>query len=97
MSLKCPHCGKTVLERLPLTKKQLEVYDYIYRYTREYSYAPTYDEIAKKFGLSSLGSVNEHIENLARKGYIKREFNAARGIQCLVPPDEIGDLPAGTE
>ena len=58
-----------------LTKRQKQILDYIKFIASKNGYAPSLEEIAKHFGLSSVATVHEHIENLKEKGYLKKEEN----------------------
>ncbi|HEY8483879.1 MAG TPA: transcriptional repressor LexA [Longimicrobiales bacterium] len=69
---------------MPLTKRQKEILDYIRGYIEAHGYAPSYEEIAANFRYSSLATVHEHLENLKRKGYIRKSYNESRSIE-LVP------------
>jgi len=80
--------------RVPLTKRQAEVYRWVYAYMAREGYAPSHDEIAEHFGFASLATVVEHLQNLERKGYLRRHYNMSRGIECLVHADEIAMVPA---
>ena len=62
---------------MSLTKRQREILTYLSEYSEERGYAPSFEEIAGKFGYSSLATVHEHLSNLEKKGYIKREYNEA--------------------
>jgi repressor LexA len=68
---------------MSLTKRQREILTYLTDYSEEHGYAPSFEEIAGKFGYSSLATVHEHLSNLERKGYIKREYNESRAIEVL--------------
>ena len=46
-------------------------------------YAPSLVEIRNHFNLRATSTVHEHLENLKKKGYIKKEMNQARGITLL--------------
>ena len=63
-----------------LTSKQQNVYDYIRECFNNGGYTPTMREIADYFGYSSTNTVNDHLQALAKKGYITRKHGAARGI-----------------
>lgn len=91
--LNCPRCGRQIVSREPLTKKQVAIYGYLFGYAAQHGYAPTLQEVANRFHLKSLASINEHLKNLEDKGYIRREFNLVRAITCLVHPDELGAVP----
>lgn len=70
---------------MALTKKQKQVYDFIYYYIQENSYAPTQQEIKRHFGFRSLGSVQDYIRYLSQAEYIRNDSNATRGLEALVP------------
>lgn len=68
---------------MPLTRRQREILDYLSEYASENGYAPSFDEIAERFDYASLATVHEHLSNLERKGYIKRNYNESRAIEIL--------------
>jgi len=70
---------------MPLTRRQSEILSYLQTHIHEQGYAPSFDEIAERFGFQSLATVHEHLTNLERKGYIRRSFNASRAIEVLPP------------
>jgi repressor LexA len=67
-----------------LTRRQKEMLDFLNRYIERKGYAPTIEETAEHFGLSSLATVHKHLTNLQEKGLIKREWNRSRALE-LVP------------
>jgi repressor LexA len=69
---------------MPLTKRQKEILDFLEGFLAENGYAPSFEEIAKHFGYTSLATVHEHLENLRGKGYIRKSYNASRSVE-LVP------------
>jgi repressor LexA len=69
---------------MPLTKRQKEILDFLEEFLAENGYAPSFEEIAKHFGYTSLATVHEHLENLRQKGYIRKSYNASRSVE-LVP------------
>ena len=69
---------------LPLTKRQREILDYLNEFIAQHGYAPSLEEIGRKFGLSSLATVHKHLTNLQEKGFIKRAWNRSRSVE-LVP------------
>ncbi|MDR1989960.1 MAG: transcriptional repressor LexA [Acidobacteriaceae bacterium] len=68
---------------LPLTKRQREILDYLSDFIREHGYAPSLEEIGKRFGLSSLATVHKHLTNLQDKGFIKRAWNRSRSVEMV--------------
>lgn len=68
---------------MALTKRQKEILDYLHEYVEDHGYAPSFEEIARHFRFSSLATVHEHLENLKRKGYIRKGYNESRSIELL--------------
>lgn len=68
---------------MTLTKRQREILNFLSVYAEENGYAPSFEEIAQRFGYNSLATVHEHLTNLERKGYIKRSYNESRAIEIL--------------
>lgn len=90
--------------RKPLTKKQREILDFVTDFTEDNGYAPSFEEIAERFGYTSLATVHEHLENLRAKGYIRKGYNESRSIEVMptemrltaVPVPLMGDVAAGS-
>jgi SOS-response transcriptional repressor LexA len=91
----CPNCGHVVPgpRQRPITARQHEVLHFIRGFVGAHSYAPSFEEIAAKFGYNSLATVHEHIGNLERKGWITRTPNEARSIALVELSDESPDSP----
>jgi repressor LexA len=68
----------------PLTKRQREILDYLNDFIQQHGYAPSLEEIGRRFGLSSLATVHKHLTNLQEKGFIRRAWNRSRSVE-LVP------------
>ena len=68
---------------MAITKRQRQVYDYIYSFVQENGYSPSFEEIAHGMGLSSLATVHKHVTNLEKKGLLKRDYNRSRSIDVL--------------
>ena len=79
----------------PLTKRQREILDYLNEFIEHHGYAPSLEEIGRRFGLSSLATVHKHLTNLQEKGFIKRVWNRSRSVELM--PTRTGsralDLP----
>ena len=67
----------------PLTKRQREIHDYLNEFIGQHGYAPSLEEIGRRFGLSSLATVHKHLTNLQEKGFIKRSWNRSRSVEML--------------
>ena len=68
----------------PLTRRQREILDYLGEFIQQHGYAPSLEEIGRRFGLSSLATVHKHLTNLQEKGFIRRAWNRSRSVE-LVP------------
>ncbi len=70
---------------MAITRRQREVYDYISEFVTKNGYSPSFDEIGKGLGLSSLATVHKHISNLEKKGLLTRDYNRSRSIDLVAP------------
>ena len=77
----------------PLTPKQKAVYDYILEFTEQHGYPPSQQEIARAFGWSSLGTVQNYLVRLQREGVLTKDWNARRGLKTLQPQSSGIELP----
>jgi repressor LexA len=66
-----------------LYRRQRQIVDFIAQYIERNGYSPTLQDIADAIGVSSLATVHEHLEALARKKVIKKYEGAVRGIELL--------------
>lgn len=71
-----------------LTSNQQRVYDFIRTRIYQDGQAPTLGEIAGEIEAGSLRSVTQYLESLERKGLIKRNRYAQRGIELIERGDE---------
>ncbi len=67
----------------PLTKRQREILDYLTEFIDHNGYAPSLEEVGRRFGLSSLATVHKHLTNLQEKGFIKRAWNRSRSLEIV--------------
>jgi len=66
-----------------LTKKQFQILSFLHSFLQNEGYCPSFEEIGKKLGLSSVATVHKHICALERKGYIRRGQNRSRSIEVV--------------
>lgn len=83
-----------------VTKKQKEVLDFIKKYLKNNGFAPSLEEIQRKFKLASVSTASFHVTKLERAGYLEKLENRARGISVpekehLVKIPLIGVIAAG--
>ncbi len=67
-----------------LTNQQEKMLDIIKKYVVSHGYAPTVRELCQEMNLSSTATVQVHLNNLEKKGYIKKEESKNRTIEILV-------------
>ena len=70
---------------MPLTRRQRDILEYLRTYIHENECAPSFEEIAERFGFRSLATVHEHLTNLDKRGYIQRGYNKSRSVVVLPP------------
>lgn len=91
---RCPTCGGVLgAVQKPLTRVQAMLLRFIGNRIASDGCAPTLAEMGGAFGWTSSATASEHLEQLERKGYIRRTPVTERGITLLVSFDEIGTLP----
>ena len=69
------------------TEKQLRIMEFIQQFRDERGISPTLEEIASNFGVTKI-TVYEHINQLERKGALKREKFRARSIELITSVEE---------
>lgn len=67
-----------------LTKRQVDVLNYVKTFIVSHGYPPTVREIGKALEISSPATIQAHLNNIEKKGYIKREGTKNRAIELLV-------------
>src|SRR3989440_1391959 len=72
----------------PLTNRQREILEYLKFRQKIRGYPPTVREIGEAVGLSSSSTVQNHLNTLERKGYIRRDPTKSRTIE-VVDIDEL--------
>jgi repressor LexA len=71
-----------------LTDRQAKILDYIRHVTRIRNYPPSVREIGEAVGLSSSSTVHNHLNQLERRGLIRRDPSKSRTVQ-LVADEEV--------
>ena len=64
-----------------LTPRQQMVLDFIRTQITERGYPPTLREIGAYMGIRSTNGVNDHLQALERKGYLKRDDMKSRALR----------------
>jgi repressor LexA len=63
-----------------ITKKQKQVLDFVKEYRTKHDYAPSLEEIKRKFRLASVSTAHYYIKKLQEAGQLKKEFNQPRAV-----------------
>lgn len=71
---------------MALTRRQKQVLDLLVNFITRKGYSPSFEEIGESLGLSSLATVHKHVENLEKKGFIRRGYNRSRSIDVIALP-----------
>ena len=66
-----------------LTKRQREIIDFIEEYVAEKKHSPSYRDIQRRFGFTSLGSVYNHVQSLKKKGVLPSNTTRSRSLTLL--------------
>lgn len=83
-----------------LTQTQQKILDFIIDKKAE-AKTPTLAEIAEHFGYRNRSTVQQHLQAIEKKGYIKRNPKISRGIELLtedkffIPRPVLGEVAAG--
>ena len=69
-----------------LTERQARVLSFIEAQIKQQGYPPTIREIGKHLGIRSTNGVNDHLNALQKKGYLKRQNNKSRTLTIVRDP-----------
>lgn len=68
-------------DKKPLSKRQKNILDYIWRYLQENRRPPTIREIGHAVDISSTSVVNYNLTKLKEKGFLDRDAEVSRGLR----------------
>lgn len=86
-----------------LTKIQQKILDFIIEKKQHNKLPPTLADIANHFGYKNRATVQQHLQALEKKNYIKRNPKISRGIELtiedkfFVPRPILGEVAAGNQ
>ena len=66
-----------------ITKNQKEVLDFVKTYRAKHDFAPSLEEIKKKFKLASVSTAHYYIKKLQEAGQLNKKFNQPRAISTI--------------
>ena len=84
-----------------LTAKQQKILDYLIERKSKNSIPPTLADIAHKFGYKNRATVQQHLQSIEKKGFIKKSPKLSRGIELtledkyFIPKPVLGEVAAG--
>jgi len=78
-----------------LTKKQLDLLDFINKRLARDGVPPSFDEMKEHLDLRSKSGIHRLITALEERGFIQRLPHKARAIEILKLPESMGTSPAG--
>lgn len=95
-----PNSPKNIPQEHSLSDKQAKILSYIENEISKTGRPPTYRDIAHHFEYDAVGTVQDHVRNLIRKGYLLKEEGVARGIRLAFRSEAthipiLGSVPAG--
>ncbi|MDQ6637625.1 MAG: transcriptional repressor LexA [Candidatus Dormibacteraeota bacterium] len=67
----------------PVSERQEKILTYIRQVTRARNYPPSVREIGEAVGLSSSSTVHNHLNQLERRGLIRRDASKSRTVQLV--------------
>ena len=70
------------------TKKQKELLEYIEHFIGEHGYSPSYREIMNGQNYTSVATVALHVNNLIKRGHLRKRENSARSLEVVKQSDE---------
>lgn len=70
------------------TKKQRELLTYIEQFIGEHGYSPSYREIMTGLNYTSVATVALHVNNLIKRGHLRKRDHSARSLEVVSPSDE---------
>lgn len=65
------------------TKKQREILSYIEQFMAEHGYGPSYREVMRGCGYTSVSTIAVHINNLIARGHLTKRDNSARSLEII--------------
>lgn len=74
---------QNTIEYIRPTKKQKELLDYISSFISEHGYSPSYREIMRGLNYTSVATVSLHINNLLKRGHLRKRDHSARSIELI--------------
>ena len=65
------------------TKRQKELLSFIADFINEHGYSPSYREIMSGFNYTSVATVSLHVNNLIKRGHLRKRDYSARSLELV--------------
>src|SRR3982751_6105865 len=75
--------AETASKTVRPTKKQQELLTFIEAFIAEHGYSPSYREIMRGLNYTSVATVALHVNNLIKRGHIRKRDHAARSLEVV--------------
>lgn len=81
------------------SKKQYELLEYVKKFASECGYGPSYRDIMKGCNYSSVATVAVHVNNLIKKGLLRKNGRSARSLEVVdsAVPEKTGSSSASDD
>lgn len=76
-------------ENVRPTKKQRELLSFIETFIGEHGYSPSYREIMNGLSYTSVATVALHVNNLIKRGHLRKRDHSARSLEVVAYDDDI--------
>lgn len=76
------------------TKKQRELLTFIEQFITQHGYSPSYREIMTGLNYTSVATVALHINNLIKRGHLRKRDHSARSLEVMTPTASLTDPKA---
>ena len=74
------------------TKKQKELLAFIEDFITTRGYSPSYREIMKGLGYTSVATVSLHINSLIKRGHLSKRDHSARSLEVVAPAADKAEI-----
>lgn len=75
-------------DKIRPTKKQKELLSFIETFIGEHGYSPSYREVMSALNYTSVATVALHINNLIKRGHLRKRDHSARSLEVVSPTEE---------
>jgi len=78
------------------TKKQRELLTFIEQFIGEHGYSPSFREIMNGLNYTSVATVALHVNNLIKRGHLRKRDHSARSLEVVLPTTEAKPITSNT-